>query len=246
MTARRVCFTIAAAALAAAAGLSITAVAQTPPEETAAQPSGEPAYRPPLRGAPGGRVGGASRSIFRAAAPLPMIELLAPSDHAGLSANPAPSLYFFVSGPVGWPTRFTISAPGRPAPVLEATIPAPVAAGIYRVALADYRLRLEPGIVYTWSVSAILDPRVRARDIVASASLMLSPPDPAIAAALAVVSATRRAVLCARLGLWYDAVAAAVAAAPADRRAGLDALLREVGLAEPAAYDRQAAALSAR
>jgi hypothetical protein len=245
MTARCVLFVLAAAALAAATGPSVGAAAQTPGEETAAQES-ERAYRPPLRGAPGRRVGGASRGTFKVAAPLPTIELLAPSDHAGLTANPAPSLYFFASGPVAWPTRLTISAPGRPAPVLEVAIPAPVAAGIYRVDLADYRLRLAPGIVYTWSVSAILDPRIPAHDIVASASLMLSPPDPAVAAALAVVSATRRTALCARAGLWYDAVAAAVAAEPADRHAGLDALLREVGLAEPAAYDRQAATLFAR
>ena len=244
MTARCAPFIIAAAALAAATGVSVGTAAQTRQEETVVQQS-EP-YRPPLRGAPGRRVGGASRGTFKVAAPLPTIELLAPSDHAGLSANPAPSLYFFASGPVAWPTRFTISAPGRPAPVLEVAIPAPVAAGIYRVDLADYRLRLLPGIVYTWSVSAILDPRIPARDIVASASLMLSPPDPAVAAALAVVPATRRAALYARTGLWYDAVAAAVAAEPGDRHAGLDALLRQVGLAGAAAYDRQAAALYAR
>ena len=244
MTARCVPFIIAAVALAAATSVSVGTAAQTRQEETVVQQS-EP-YRPPLRGAPGRRVGGASRGTFKAAAPLPTIELLAPSDHAGLTANPAPSLYFFASGPVAWPTRFTISAPGRPAPVLEVAIRAPVAAGIYRLDLADYRLRLLPGIVYTWSVSAILDPRIPARDIVASASLVLSPPDPTVAAALAVVSPTRRAALCARAGLWYDAVAAAVAAGPEDRHAGLDALLREVGLAEPAAYDRQAAAFSGR
>ena len=244
MTARCAPFIIAAAALAAATGVSVGTAAQTRQEETVVQQS-EP-YRPPLRGAPGRRVGGASRGTFKVAAPLPTIELLAPSDHAGLSANPAPSLYFFASGPVAWPTRFTISAPGRPAPVLEVAIPAPVAAGIYRVDLADYRLRLLPGIVYTWSVSAILDPRIPARDIVASASLVLSPPDPTVAAALAVVPATRRAALYARTGLWYDAVAAAVAAEPGDRHAGLDALLRQVGLAGLAAYDRQATALSAR
>jgi len=233
---------IAAAALAAATALPIGVSAQTPRGETAAPPPGEPAYRPPLRGAPGGRVGGASRGLFRAAAPLPTIEVLAPSDHAGLSANPTPSLFFFVSGPVRWPILFTISAAGRPAPVLEARIPAPAAAGIYRVDVADYGVRLEPGTVYTWSVSAILDPRIRARDIVASASLMLSAPDPAGT----VASPTRRAALYAGAGRWYDAVAAAVAAAPVDRHAALDALLRQVGLAGLAAYDRQATALSAR
>jgi hypothetical protein len=245
MTACRAVLFLAAAVVAAATGLPPAAVAQASNDETVSE-SSEPAYRPPLRGAPGRRVGGASRGTFKVAAPLPTIELLAPSDHAGLSANPAPSFYYFASGPVVWPTRFTISAPGRPAPVIEVAIPAPVAAGIYRIDLANYRRRLEPGILYTWSVSAILDPRIPARDIVASASVQLSPPVPDVAAALAVVSPARRAALCARAGLWYDAVAAAVAAAPVDGHAGLDALLRQAGLAGAAAYDRQAAALSAR
>jgi hypothetical protein len=251
-------FIIAAAVLAAATALPIGAAAQTPRDETAAPPSVEPAYRPPLRGAPGGLVGGASRglgggasrdlgdgasrdlaggasrSLFRAPSRPPTIKLLAPSDHAGLSANPTPSLFFFVSGPVGLPLRFTISADGRPAPVLEARIRGPAAAGIYRLDVADYGVRLEPGTVYTWSVSAIRDPRIRARDIIASASLMLSAPDPAGA----VASPTRRAALYAGAGLWYDAVAAAVAAAPVDRHAALDALLGQVGLAGLAAYVR--------
>ncbi len=148
-----------------------------------------------------------------------------------------PSLYFFASGPVFWPTRFTISAPGRPNPVLEVPIAAPVAAGIYRVDVADYRVRLEPDVVYTWSVSAILDPATHARDIVASATIMLSFRNWANAAVAA--PPVRRAALWAQDGLWYDAVAAAVAAEHLDRHEGLDALLREVGLAEPAAFDRQ-------
>src|SRR6516164_3794479 len=89
---------LAAAVPMAAAGVPVVAAAQTPEEIVSQQD--EPTYRPPMRGAPGRRVGGATRGTFKVAAPLPIIELLAPSDHAGLSANPAPSLYFFASGPV--------------------------------------------------------------------------------------------------------------------------------------------------
>jgi hypothetical protein len=42
------------------------------------------------------------------------------------------------------------------------------------VDVADYHLRLEPGVVYTWSVSAILNPAMHAHDIVASATIMLN------------------------------------------------------------------------
>lgn len=68
--------------------------------------------------------------------------------------------------------RLTISAPRQPLPIIEPNISSPPAAGIYAVRLADYRVRLEPGIVYTWSVSVILNPDAPSRDIVASASLL--------------------------------------------------------------------------
>jgi hypothetical protein len=233
---------LASAFVAAILAVTPLAAAQTAPNDIAAQH----AYRPPLRGAPGGRVGGASRGTYRVAAPLPTIELLAPGDHTGLSANPTPTLYYFTSGPVAWPTRFTISAAGRPLPLLEATIPAPPAAGIYRIAVANYRVRLEPGVVYTWSVSAIIDPNNRARDIVASASVMLSAPGAAVGCASDAGEPAQRGAVCAQMGLWYDAVAAAVAAAPFDRHALLDRLLNEVGLNEVVAYARRGLSLSSR
>ncbi len=79
-------------------------------------------------------------------------------------------------------------------------------------------VRLEPGIVYTWSVSAILDPNARSRDIVASATLLLGAPDPGVENAARTALPARRAVLYAQAGFWYDAVAAAVAAEPVDAR----------------------------
>src|SRR5436190_12198377 len=75
-------------------------------EEARANPN----YKPPPRGAPGGRVGGASRGTVKATMPLPTIELVAPDGHAGLTTNATPALYFYVSQPISWSTRFTISA----------------------------------------------------------------------------------------------------------------------------------------
>jgi len=201
------------------------------PESAAAAP-----YKPPLRGAPGGRVGGASRGSVKAAASLPTIDLLAPGDHAGLTANASPTLYFFLSQPVAWPTQLTISAPLQPAPVAEVTIPSPRSAGIHAVRLADYRVSLNPGIAYTWSISIIVDPRTWARNIVASATILHSPPDPAIAGA-ANRPPLQRSGLYAQAGYWYDAVAAAYEAT-FDRFAALTGLMRQVGLAEPTNYAR--------
>jgi uncharacterized protein DUF928 len=198
---------------------------------------GDAAYRPPLRGAPGGRVGGASRGAMKPPSPLPTIELLAPADHAGETTSPAPTLYYFVSRAVAWPMQLTISAPLRPAPVVEVTIPQARAPGIYPLRLSDYRVRLEPGIVYTWSVSIIIDPKAWSRNIVASGAILRTPPEPAsVSAASAAVPG--QAALLARAGLWYDAVAAAADSRGTDRHAMLDRMLAQVGLSEVVRFER--------
>jgi len=207
-------------------------------------PPPEPAYKPPPRGAPGGRVGGASRGTVKATVPLPTIDLLAPDGHTGLTTSATPTLYFFVSQPVAWPTQFTISTATQPKPILEVNIPAPRDAGVYSIRTADFPVRLESGVLYTWSVSVILNPKARSRDIVASASLLRTAAEPSIEATLRAAPPNRRAALLAQAGLWYDAVAAAAEGAAFDRHAILDELMNEVGLVEPARYDRQSAVAS--
>jgi Domain of Unknown Function (DUF928) len=204
------------------------------------QPPGaasSPVYKPPLRGAPGGRVGGASRSAVKVSVPLPTIELLAPADHAGLTATAAPTLLFYVSRPAAWETRFTISAPMQPAPVLDVAIPSPRAAGIYALRCSDYRVKLQPGIVYTWSVSIVLDPRAWSRNIAASGTIVFDPT--AGSGAVQATPPLQRAALLASAGLWYDAVAAAAEAQDVDRHAALDALIRQAGLSSAAGYAQQ-------
>jgi hypothetical protein len=243
------CFTrgLAAAAIAAiwlVPPPSALAQSDAPPAAQDETPPGEPAYKPPARGAPGGRVGGASRGTIKATVPLPTIDLLAPDEHTGLTTSATPTLYFFVSQPIAWPTQFTISTATQPKPILEVNIPAPREAGVYSIRTADYPVRLEPGVLYAWSVSVILNPKARSRDIVASASLLRTTAEPTIAAALRAATPDRRAALSAQAGLWYDAVAAAAEMAGLDRHAALDALMNEVGLVEPARYDRQTAGAS--
>jgi hypothetical protein len=161
---------------------------------------------------------------------MPTIDTLAPDGHAGQTTSAAPTLYFYVSRRVDYPTRLTISAPRRPTPIIEMNIPPPKTAGIYTIRLADHGVRLEPGIVYTWSISIILNPDAPSRDIVASASLERVPLDPNLDAAMRATPAPRRAALFADAGLWYDAVAAA---ANLDQHAELVALMSGVGLDRP-------------
>jgi hypothetical protein len=212
-----------------------------PADQPAAAPEGGGVYKPPLRGAPGGRVGGASRGAIRSAVPLPTIELIAPANHTGETSSATPVLYFYVSQPVALPTQFTISQPLVAKPVLEATFASPPARGLYALRLADYHVQLEPGIAYTWSVSAIVDPKTWSRNVVASATIERVTPEASLAGALNTAAPARRAALLAGAGLWYDAVAAAAEAENLDRHAALDELLTEVGLTEPANADRAAA-----
>jgi hypothetical protein len=209
---------------------------QAPAFDDQAQPKFE--YKPPTRGVPGGRVGGASRGTVKATIPLPTIELLAPDRNAGQTTSPAPTLYFTVSRPISWPTKFTISAPSRPEPVIEVNIPPPQRAGVHLIRTADYRVQLQPGVLYTWSVSVILNPKAPSRDIVASASLLRTLPDPELEVALRGARPGQRAAIFAEAGLWYDAVSATAEMAEPDRHAALHALMNEVGLVQPAKYEQ--------
>ena len=120
-------------------------------------------------------------------------------------------------------------------------IPSPRQPGVYSIRTAEYPVRLEPGVLYTWSVSVILNPKARSRDIAATASLLRTAGVPPAEAALAAEPPSRRAAILAQAGLWYDAVAAAARTSALDRHATLDELMKEVGLVEPSSYDRQPA-----
>jgi hypothetical protein len=226
-------------------GLLAAAVA-APPVPAAAQvgTAQETVYKPPLRGAPGQRVGAASRGLDTVSAPGLTIDLLAPDGHAGQTISQAPTLYYFVSARIDQRMQLTISAPRRPAPLLETDIPAPKAPGLYAVRLADMRVQLDENTLYTWSISVITDPRERANDIVASASLLRTVPDPGLDSAIRASPPPRRAALLAQAGLWYDAVSAAAETRDQDRHAALDSLLDQVGLTEAARYDRQSASVA--
>jgi hypothetical protein len=130
-------------------------------------------------------------------------------------------LYFSISGAAPWPVQFTISAPMQPAPVVDVTIPSPSGAGLHAVSTGAYRVRLQPGTVYTWSVSVVLDPGAWSRNIVASATILYDPAGAANAPGAAALAAA---------GVWYDAIAAAVEESHRGDSAVLAALMRQAGV----------------
>src|SRR5215472_10489391 len=201
-----------------------------------AQAAQTPSYKPPLRGAPGGRVGGASRGDMTVT-----IEPLSPDAHSGLTASASPTLFYFISSGTNLPVKFAVRSPSEVRPLIETTLPTPRAAGIQAVRLADYRVQLQPGITYTWSVSLVVDPRAPSNDVVGTATIVRAAADAALDSAVRGAAPLQQAALYAQHGFWYDAVAAAAAGETTDRHAALDALLDQIGLSEVANIDRATA-----
>lgn len=205
--------------------------AQPQAREATAKAAPAPMYKPPLRGAPGGRVGGGTRGapgrdIF-------VLSVLAP-DHTGLTVREQPSLFWFISSDTSLPVELTIVDPNATEPVLETRIASPVARGVHRVRLADYGVRLAPGVAYQWAVTVIPDAARRSRDILASGTIERVESGE-LAPKLAAARSEDLASVYAAAGIWYDALEAVsdlIERSPGDAtpRGYRAALLTQAGL----------------
>jgi len=200
-----------------------------------------PAYKPPMRGAPASRVGGGSRG---AGDDAPHVSVLAP-DHTGLTTREQPALYWFVSKPAAAKLEVTVINEQAVKPALEQELPAPAAPGIQRLRLADFNVKLQPGIEYRWHVSLVIDPKQRSNDIIASGTIQRVAPSPELQARMQGLDRRESARVYAEEGIWYDAIDAiseAIDADPNDRAARRERalLLQQVGLTEASRYDSSA------
>jgi uncharacterized protein DUF928 len=206
---------------------------QKPPDARAsdAKATAVPEYKPPMRGAPGGRVGGGTRGTGREAF---ILSVLAPN-HTGLTTSPQPVLYWFISSPSSLPVELTVVDPQKADPLVELQIKPPITQGVHRVRLADHGVRLEPGVSYQWYVAVVPDAGRRSKDILAGGSIeRVAPPD-GLAGRLAQASKADQPSVYAGASLWYDAMAALgdlIDEAPQDRALleRRSTLLRQVGL----------------
>jgi hypothetical protein len=196
-----------------------------------ASPVGTPVYKPPLRGAPGGRVGGGTRGTGRE---VFVLSVLAP-DHSGMTVSGQPALYWYISAPTSLPVELTVMDPEATQPLLEVKIPTPIEPGIHRLRLADHGVRLASGVAYRWYVAVVPDAGRRSRDILAGGAIQRIDPSSELVARLGQARRDELPSVYAEAGLWYDALAAMseqIDAAPDDaalrqRRA---ALLTQIGL----------------
>ena len=196
--------------LPATAGLSQETKSAPPPAPGSSQPAAAaastppPIYKPPIRGAPGGRIGGATRGVAR---DVFVLSVLAP-DHTGLTAVEQPSLFWFISNPITLPLELTVMDPRHAQPLLETPLPAPRQGGIQRVRLVDHGVRLEPGVAYRWFIAVVTDPGRRSRDILSGGAIERVDLPDALQSRLAAARAQDKPAVYAEGGYWYDALAA--------------------------------------
>ncbi len=196
-------------------------------------------YRPPLRGAPTRRVGGATRGDQEWDL---VLSVLAPEE-TGLTARASPDLYWYLSKTDSRPAVFALIRDDWVEPVAELTLGARTPGGIGKLALADAGVRLEPGVLYEWSIALVTDPEARSKDVVSSATLLRREVSTGLRRDLESADLVAKAALYAGNGYWYDAIDAL--SAGIDRGTDVDALrsiradlLDQVGLVEAAGFDR--------
>lgn len=198
-------------------------------------------YVPPMRGAPASRVGGGSRGVGDDA---PKLSVLVP-DHVGLTLQEQPTLYWYVSKPVVAHLEVTVINDQLVDPLVDKDFDVPAKAGVQRLRLADFGVKLKPNVEYRWYVSLIVDPEQRSNDIIASGTIQRVLPSQELQGKLAHADKASLSGIYAEAGIWYDALASLsdlIAAKPADQtlREQRAELLEQVGLDEAAEFDRNA------
>jgi hypothetical protein len=158
----------------------------------------EPQYRPPADAQVRYRSKGGTRAAGEQAESADL-ELLAPA-HVALTRSPAPSLFWSLAVLPADSAAFslTLSAAMTPEPLLERPLPRPDRAGLQRIRLAGWGIELEPGVEYTWTVSADIHGDVTlAQGWIQRADALPELP---------LASPGERPAQYAAAGLWYDAV----------------------------------------
>ena len=213
-----------------------------PEGQKSVTPVGLPTYRPPLRGAPGGRVGGGTRGIGDEFITL---LVLAPN-HVGLTVQGQPTLYWYLSKPTNLPIEVTIIEDQAIYPLLEKQIRLPIQPGINCIRLADYGVFLLPGESYRWFIAAIPAPDRRSKDIIAAGFIERIETPEALHMKLSQTDRQNIPYIYAESGIWYDTITAIsdlIEANPNDMNLHKQraALLEQVGLSEVAQYEMKQA-----
>jgi len=216
-----------------------SAAANEPPaitDNAATLSKSRPVYKPPLRGAPAGRIGGGTRGATERESFS--LQVLAP-DHVGYTTQEQPCLYWYISKTTTYPIEVTVTERQAVKPLVEKLLKAPEQAGIQSVCLAAHDARLRPNVPYKWFVTLVTDAEHRSKDILAGGIIEMVNAPETLSARLKSVESGRAPFIYAEEGFWYDALGAIsrmIEASPkdADLRRQRASLLEQVGLSEAA------------
>jgi uncharacterized protein DUF928 len=217
-------------------------VPPSPAKDTPAPATSEnaPVYKPPLRGAPSGRVGSGTRGTPERSI---LLYVLTP-DHSGLTTQEQPTLYWYISPSITYPIEFTLAENQTIKPMIEARLGSPSNGGVQRIRLSDYGVRLKIGVEYRWYIAVVRDSNNRSKDILAGGLIERIDPSTNVRTRLSQTGALQAASVYAEAGIWYDALAAIsdrIDAAPRDARLREQraALLEQVRLQDVADLERK-------
>ena len=210
---------------------TLTAVVSADDRQAVAGTQATFIYKPPLRGTPGSRVGGGTRGTGVADAEL---MVLVP-DHAGLTTQAQPTLYWYAASPVKAQFEFALIDDNEIDPLLEIAVSDNPVSGIKQLNISDYDITLKPGISYQWSVALVSDENNRSTDVFSMGIIERIEPDENLKSRVQNSEGTRRVAVYASEGIWYDAletISSMIEKSPEDQ--GLMAirasLLDQVGL----------------
>ena len=183
-------------------------------------------YRPPLRGAPSRRVGGATRGSADVDS---VVAVLAP-ESTGLAGRADPTFYWYSEKPIASAVTFTVIADDAIDPLAELVIEAGAKAGVQALSLSERGVKLQPDVIYEWSVAVVIDAGNRSKDIISVGTVMYREP-----AARAAGDDLAMYAGYLENGYWYDAVELVVgrlqaSAGDAVWRGHYGDLLAQVGL----------------
>ncbi len=193
-----------------------------------------PVYKPPKGiGAPGGRIGGATRGQDALA-----IFALVP-DHLGLTINDQPILYWYLSKPVQYPLILTLNDETQVKPIVETIISHTPRAGIHSFPLKNFNLRLALDKEYQWFVSLAIDEENPSKNIIAGGRIQRILPPEKLLRQLRNAEPDQVTAIFSEAGLWYDALASIsdlIESHPkhTDYRIGRKTLLEQVDLMDVA------------
>jgi hypothetical protein len=211
------------------------------PQPAEAQPDATVIYKPPKRGAPGGREGAGTRGFSES---LSTLAVLAPKDHTGLTSQEQPVLYWYLSQETRHPVEIILTDRQSVKPLLTIRLNPPLQPGMQRVRLADHNIHLAPGVLYKWSVSLVRDAAQRSYDVTTAGTIERVELPNELREQMVHANTMTSARLYATAGLWYDTIAALselIDTRPQDiaLRQQRATVLEQEDLTVAAAYDRQ-------